>query len=342
MTDHTFKYKAQRDRFNELVVEVQNEYKKNLECPDDRHDMFVADFSQNITLPWYGSDQPGDTYYYSPLNINLFGVYNCGSGIMNAFLYPQYESTKGANDVCSLLWLTLLKTGINPDCKVTRKKLTLVFDNCPGQNKNKVVLKFSDLLVERKYYKKVDVFFFVAGHTKNICDSKFSQMKEKIHKRNIYDYDCLINLLVSKLSDIDIIPVTAKDFKEWKVFLNTIYRLNFKSNIICPNHCFSFDVNKRFIMSYKVFIHDPDSQTQDMLKKGVKLSQIQYNLYKQQPKPKTMNLEVFNKTQCQLYDHYRVYLPEYVHDRFCKKPPPEVWEAYMEKKNSKKKKKGIS
>ena len=131
MYDHTLKYQDQRVHFNELVVEVQNEYKKNLEYPENRHDMFVADFSQNITLPWYGSDQPGDTYYYSPLNINLFGVYNCGSKMFNAFLYPQYESTKVGDDVCSLLWLTLLKNGINP--KVTRKNLTLVFDNCPGQ-----------------------------------------------------------------------------------------------------------------------------------------------------------------------------------------------------------------
>jgi len=83
--------------------------------------MFVADYAQNITLPWYGSDQPGDTYYYSPLNINVFGVYNCGSKHMNSFLYPQYESGKGGDDVCSLLWLNLLKNGINPKCNKCRK-----------------------------------------------------------------------------------------------------------------------------------------------------------------------------------------------------------------------------
>ena len=63
-------------------------------------------------------------------------MYNCGSQKMNAFLYPQYESTKGGDDVVSLLWLTLLRDGINPNCTVTRKKLTLVFDNCPGQKKS--------------------------------------------------------------------------------------------------------------------------------------------------------------------------------------------------------------
>jgi hypothetical protein len=34
----------------------------------------IADYSQNMSLPWFGSNQPGDTYYYTPLIIFIFGV----------------------------------------------------------------------------------------------------------------------------------------------------------------------------------------------------------------------------------------------------------------------------
>ena len=39
----------------------------------DHHDMFVCDYAQKLDLPHFGGEQPGEVYYYSPLNINVFG-----------------------------------------------------------------------------------------------------------------------------------------------------------------------------------------------------------------------------------------------------------------------------
>ena len=103
-------------------------------------------------------------------------------------------------------------------------------------------------------------------------------MKEKIHKSNIYHYESLLNILISTLSDIFIIPVTAHDFKEWGNLFDTFFKIKFKPNTIYPNHCFSFDEKERFIMSYKVFIHDPECQTQSLLQKDVNLSKLHYTL----------------------------------------------------------------
>ena len=152
---------------------------------------------------------------------------------------------------------------------------------------------------------------------------------------NIYDYDSLINILISTLSDIVIIPVTAHDFKEWGNLFDTFFKIKFKPNTIYPNHCFSFDEKERFIMSYKVFIHDPESHTQYILQSVLNPSDISYRLQKKQPKSKSMNMEVYNKTMCQLYDQHRAYLPDHVQDIVCKKPPPKVWKAYIETKHKK-------
>ena len=39
----------------------------------------VADYCQNMEMPFFGKDQPGKTYYYTPKTINLFGVVDCNS-----------------------------------------------------------------------------------------------------------------------------------------------------------------------------------------------------------------------------------------------------------------------
>jgi len=39
----------------------------------------VGDYAQNLGVPHFGGEQPGDTYYYSPLSVYCFGVVDvCG------------------------------------------------------------------------------------------------------------------------------------------------------------------------------------------------------------------------------------------------------------------------
>ena len=37
---------------------------------------FVVDYGQNMELPKFGQEQPGVTYYYSPMTVNNFGMVN--------------------------------------------------------------------------------------------------------------------------------------------------------------------------------------------------------------------------------------------------------------------------
>ena len=64
--------------------------------------------------------------------------------------------------------------------------LTLAFDNCGDQNKNCMVLRYLLYLVKSKVYKTVDAVFLVAGHTKNICDQLFKQLKGGFYHKNVY------------------------------------------------------------------------------------------------------------------------------------------------------------
>jgi hypothetical protein len=68
-------------------------------------DTIVGDYCQNLALPYLGEHQPGETYYFSPLTINCFGIANVGlpKAQLSAYIYHEGEGKKGGNNVASLL-----------------------------------------------------------------------------------------------------------------------------------------------------------------------------------------------------------------------------------------------
>jgi hypothetical protein len=52
---------------------------------------FVADFAQNMYVPNFAAEQPGATYYYSPLNVYPFGVVDASTSptMLTAFVFSE-------------------------------------------------------------------------------------------------------------------------------------------------------------------------------------------------------------------------------------------------------------
>ena len=83
---HVNNAKLQRALFNtkqQLAREDAQENKPHNECCYT----LVGDYCQNMRLPHFGGQQPGDTYYYSPLNVNCFGIVDVVTGKLYAHLY---------------------------------------------------------------------------------------------------------------------------------------------------------------------------------------------------------------------------------------------------------------
>jgi hypothetical protein len=83
--------------------------------------------------------------------------------------------------VASLIWAELIRKNLLPPHPMLKngsgyedwqpvKELNLFFDNCGGQNKNRMVLRLLPLLVGLRVAKTVRAAFLVRGHTKNDCD----------------------------------------------------------------------------------------------------------------------------------------------------------------------------
>ena len=153
-----------------------------------RRVLFCSDYCQNMDLPRFGSEQPGETYYYSPLNISCFGIIDLATDVLDAFIYHEGDEKKGGNNVSSLIFKKLKDDGLlylsmkhGPG-----KQLSLAFDKCAGQNKNRMVLRLGQYLIDLKVFQRVEIIFLIMGHTKNMCDRRFKDLKNKFHHRNVY------------------------------------------------------------------------------------------------------------------------------------------------------------
>jgi hypothetical protein len=140
----------------------------------DRVVILIVDYGQNMELPYFGHEQPSDTYsYFSPLctiyNLGVVDVSHPEGDHLYCHIYMEGEGKKGGNNVSSLLLKALPLLNFMQEGN-QGKKLNVVFDNCGGQNKNNFVLLFLlvPYLIEMGYFNKaVNFIFLVAGHTKN-------------------------------------------------------------------------------------------------------------------------------------------------------------------------------
>jgi hypothetical protein len=116
---HVERAAAQRKYFNEISESAEG-------------DVLVCDFMQNLGIPYLGAEQSGATYYYSPLNVFVFGVVDMRTQRLHAFVYDEGTGKKGGNNVASMIVEYLSIYGMLQNNK---KKLKIVMDNCSGQNK---------------------------------------------------------------------------------------------------------------------------------------------------------------------------------------------------------------
>jgi hypothetical protein len=109
---HVSMARVQRSLYQSLIEKAKGDVNKShSECSY----LFVVDYGQNMELPVYNSEQPGCTYYYSPLSVYNLGMVNHAHVYpdgtvgehMYAHVYNEGVGKKGANNVASLVVKTL-------------------------------------------------------------------------------------------------------------------------------------------------------------------------------------------------------------------------------------------
>jgi len=236
---HVVDAKVMRKLANEKVAEAKHDRVNNVSWSLSR-DVFVADFCQNLALPHLGSAQAGETYYYSPLGIYCFGVVDVSheKEQMRAYIYTEGEARKGGNTVASLLLKNLRDLNLIDRSKGPRGELTIIMDNCAGQNKNRMVLRLSMLFVELGYYKKVNFVFFIVGHTKNVADRLFNALKLVYNKENVYNMEQLMTVCNKSSQVTPVRVVVPGDIRDFDGYESRVYKKP-PAGTVKKNHVFS-------------------------------------------------------------------------------------------------------
>lgn len=119
-------------------------------------------------MSFFYEEQPGMRYYFSSLTVDNLAVVNHGHAKedgsidvhMHCHRYHKGVGKKGADNVASLIIKSLMSANII--CEDDwGKKLTIVCNNCTGQNKNNTVPKLVPFLVELGYFEEVVSIFWL-------------------------------------------------------------------------------------------------------------------------------------------------------------------------------------
>ena len=321
---HCDEFTAQRRYVQQLALESKLDFQSNVPWNEKRIS-YCSDYCQNIDLPHFGCEQPGETYYYSPLIVNCFGCTDLATDILDAFIYNEGEGRKGGNNVCSLIYKKLKDDGIIDKSKMMgpAKKLSLVFDNCAGQNKNRMVLRLGQYLIDTEIFKRVEIIFLIMGHTKNICDRRFKDLKNKFHHRNVYTMQQLVNTLSEGNEQyVDVIPVNRNVFYNWDDFFTKTLCYKKAIKDCSKYHCFFYDE----IQKGKIF--KKHTVLNQILTKEAIHKQADNKEWKDQLKEALPSIDkapgIADIKQVELYTKWRKLIPDQYQDIICPKPDDHI------------------
>eukprot|EP00536_Pseudo-nitzschia_multiseries_P016373 jgi/Psemu1/45970/gm1.45970_g len=216
-------------------------------------------------------------------------------------------------------------------------ELTVLMDNCGGQNKNNHVLRLANLLVEAGYFKKVNFMFYVVGHTKNCADQLFNTMKRDYRNQNLYTFEQLRKALGTN-ERITIHSIKDGDFKHYKRLEDLFYK-DLKTGTIRPGHIFTVESDaSTTIKIWQDCLGTADISVQDLQKRVTvvdcdrRLWEAVQDFVLLDPVAPTGIKEI---KQIELYTKWRKLVPVEFVDIICPYPGDEVLRKFKEERNRK-------
>ena len=255
---------------------------------------------------------------------------------MLAYSYTEDKGGKGGNNVASLIIKALRELDWIKEDGRTGKQLSIILDNCGGQNKNNFVLRLALWLVERSFFKKVEIIFYIRGHTKNACDRLFNQLKLRYHKQQIFTMGQMVENLNSS-ANVTFKEAIATDFFDYGELFDEFYA-KFPPSTIQQNHIFWVEEENPTKMYLKrsdeadvaVINFERSSGRRDRTR------QLSNYIIKPIPAPGLREIK-----QVELYAKFRKFVPREFQDEICPRPSDEVLENIKQSRSQKTKARNV-
>ena len=345
--DHIRKYKVQRELKNSIQSIARDDVVRKVPFKQRTHCLTI-DMGQNLGLPNMEAEQVGDTYYFTPLTVFVFGVNDDSrpdgtSDQMNAYIWTEGDGKRGANNIASCLLKDYRARGFLSDGK-NEGSLNIIADNCGGQNKNEDVIRFHMWLVEASWFSEINIIFLVKGHTKNACDRMFNLLKHEYHNLNVESFSQLKTCLNKSLF-VNVEEVGRHEFFDFSSTLNKYYR-SLKSGETNRTHIFTI---KESVCSTWLLKKD-DADAPERIDKllPTRRNKKALSLEPQERKIAIQNLlsdltmlpapGIPPIKQVELYKKWRKVISDEYKDITCPRPPEEVIQQVQNDKKAKRKK----
>ena len=157
-----------------------------------RAQLLCEDFGGSIPIPSFKSAKPSADYFNSNLICHNFVITDITRGKNNVMFYDERYQGKGADAVCSMrLRFHLEQYKRFKEEGIPQPVISFsLLDNCTGQNKSNVVMKFNCLL-SLLFYKHVDLIFLIPGHSHMHPDRVTGWCRRSCAGRNLYTPDAI-------------------------------------------------------------------------------------------------------------------------------------------------------
>ena len=160
-------------------------------CTGPQKAHYSFDYAQQVHYP-ANPLQPGPIYFLTPRKCSLFGVWCESISRQINYLCDEIVDTgKGSNSVISNLHHFFGNHGLG------EKHLYLHADNCAGQNKNNILLRYLAWRVMVGLHKSITLSFLLVGHTKFSPDWCFGLVKRLYRRSQVNCLDDIVKVVES-------------------------------------------------------------------------------------------------------------------------------------------------
>lgn len=197
----------------EAVKTAKNSFR---DLQDETHVAVCFDLQKMLPTPALHTSK---AYYLRQLWTYNFCIHNIKSGVGYMFVWHEGQASRGCQEIASCL----LKFIQSLPEHVTQ--ITAFSDNCGGQNKSKIIVKFWLYIIAKTQIKTVHHRFLISGHSFNECDKNFGliEIKRKKTEREFFVPEQWKEMIAKTSSKFMVIRMTDQDFVNLDT-LQTFYK----------------------------------------------------------------------------------------------------------------------
>lgn len=190
------------------AVKQSKEKCKNLK--DDNKVTICFDLQKMMPTPHLTNSK---CYYMRQLWTYNLNIHNLTKGTAHMFMWHEGQAGRGCQEIASCL-LKFIKS-----LPSTVTHISAFSDNCGGQNKSHLIVKFWLYIIRNTHVETVDHHFLIAGHSYNECDQDFGiiELKKKKYQRDVYVPEDWITLAVSASRKFIVTKMVDEDFIDLKL-----------------------------------------------------------------------------------------------------------------------------